>query len=289
MIVFLSITSRLSDQWPQPGACSRHAAAWWLQSQHQDQSQQPPLQQVRHRKKQRAKPDWLKCKQMRPDAASEARSIKSVAVGSRSVKPAEEHKQEVLKSVSDSGVWQMFLVLLRVRETSASSFSLSHLLLLLQRKSSRTFQVQRVLSSGLQKSKGTVWYWGSGLSGKLFSTQTSDGKYKYKWTYLEELNFLNNDHDLQNFCFSVSCCPGFVDPQPPDEERRWPGRGSAPQLLRPHAGRQADLQRGRCRHAQHPVRVSPGKDWVVQGKDVLCFSSTNEPTVCLKTDRETWR
>lgn len=36
----------MADQWPEPGACTCHAAPWWLQGQHQDQSQQPPLQQV---------------------------------------------------------------------------------------------------------------------------------------------------------------------------------------------------------------------------------------------------
>lgn len=52
---------------------------------------------------------------------------------------------------------------------------------------------------------------------------------------------------------------GVFDPQPPDEERQRPRGGAAPQLLRPHAHRQANLRRGRGRHAQHPFRVSPGE------------------------------
>ncbi len=64
----------------------------------------------------------------------------------------------------------------------------------------------------------------------------------------------------------VSRSPGFIDPQPPAEECRWPRRGSPPQLLWPHAGHQANLQRGCCWHAQHPVWVSPGKIRMVKGK-----------------------
>lgn len=74
----------------------------------------------------------------------------------------------------------------------------------------------------------------------------------------------------------VSRSPGFVDAQLTNEECRWPGRLSPPQLLRPRAGNQANLQRGRRGHAQHPVWVSPGKVCVVEEK--VCRYS--EVTLC---------
>lgn len=58
-------------------------------------------------------------------------------------------------------------------------------------------------------------------------------------------------------CVCVCDPSGFSDPQSPGEGRG-PGRGSPLHLVRPHSGGEADLQRGRSRHAQHPARISPG-------------------------------
>lgn len=58
-------------------------------------------------------------------------------------------------------------------------------------------------------------------------------------------------------CVCVWDPSGFSDPQSP-AEGRGAGRGSPLHLIRSHSGSEADLQRGRSRHAQHPVRISPG-------------------------------
>lgn len=194
----------------------------------------------------------------------ETSKIVSLAVTDRwnrcqSALVVEEHKPERqscsdgLQSDREAGS----LRILRVKESSVSMCSASSSLSHLVSPTEKIFQDISSSKNTVLKSSGTS---GSGLVSRIWTTryvvQTSVCIWCCKYAVMMMMMMVSS---LSSVLFVSS---GHVDPEPPNEERRWPGRGSPSQLLRPNTGHQANLQRGRRRHAQHPVWVSPGEIWI---------------------------